>query len=110
MPLASSTTQDYVQSCLYRIEREFGISQAKVLATALRIKRMLDKSGAIAFGICPQYLPPDDEPWVPYHGTDSKVCFKGPEVLLEANFQAALPSLGTLQPAIQEHGLTKSDC
>lgn len=99
MPIASSASQDFVQTCLCRIEREFGISQAHVLANALMIKRRLDKSGATAFGICPQYLPPDDdEPYVPFQGTDSKVGYKGPEVLMDAWLQAGLPSLSTMQP------------
>jgi hypothetical protein len=73
MPLASPSSQNFVQSCLDRIEREFGISQAKVLCTALKVKRRLDATGAMPFGICTQYLPPDDGPYVPYQGRDMAV-------------------------------------
>ncbi|KAJ4364009.1 hypothetical protein N0V83_009464 [Neocucurbitaria cava] len=98
MPTATPASQDYVYTCLKRIECEFGINQALVLANALKIKRYLDKSGAVAFGICPQYLPPDEGPYVPYQGTDNKVGFTGPELLMDAYFQAGFPSLETMQP------------
>lgn len=98
MPLASAKTQDFVQTCLLRIEREFGIGQAKVLSNALRLKRNLDKFGATAFGICPQYLPHDDGSYELYQGTDSKVGFMGPEVLLDATFQAVFPPVASIEP------------
>ncbi|CAO2649762.1 Nn.00g010540.m01.CDS01 [Neocucurbitaria sp. VM-36] len=97
MPTASPLSQDFVYTCLKRIECEFGINQARVLGDALKFKRQLDSSGATAFGICPQYLPPDGGPYVPYQGTDSKVGFMGPELLMNADFQAGFPSVGRMQ-------------
>lgn len=57
MPTATPQSQDYVQTCLERIEKEFGIKQAKVLRLALRKKRMLDRVGRGETGICTMYLP-----------------------------------------------------
>ncbi|KNG46724.1 c6 finger domain-containing protein [Stemphylium lycopersici] len=59
MPIATPESQEFIAKCMSRVEREFGINQAKVLADALQYKRLLTSKGAIAFGICPQYLPPD---------------------------------------------------
>ena len=98
MPIATPESQDFVAKCMSRVEREFGINQAKVLADALRYKRLLANKGAIAFGICPQYLPPDEGPYVPFQGSDSKVGYTSPEVLMEATFRAALPSIVGVQP------------
>lgn len=94
MPMASPESQDFVQKYMSRIEHEFGIKQARVFGNALRLKRYLDQKGAIAFGICPQYLPPDGpESYVPHQHLYSKVGQQAPELLMEASFQAALPSL-----------------
>lgn len=98
MPLATPRSQDYVYTCLARIEREFGINQARVLGNALQIKRTLDGYGATAFGICPQYLPHIEGPYVPFQGMGTKVGYAGPELLMDAGFQAGLPSPGTAQP------------
>ncbi|KAF1833866.1 hypothetical protein BDW02DRAFT_569612 [Decorospora gaudefroyi] len=57
MPIASPESQDYVYKCLIRMEREFGINQARVLANALQLKRQLDRQSALPFSICPDYLP-----------------------------------------------------
>jgi hypothetical protein len=73
MPLASSESQDHVYTCLTRVEREFGINQARVLANALQYKRRLASKGAIAFGICPQYLPVDGGPYFPEQDLENKV-------------------------------------
>jgi hypothetical protein len=70
--MASSDSQDYVYNCLTRVEREFGINQARVLANALQYKRFLASKGAISFSICPQYLPADGGPY-PQRDTNSKV-------------------------------------
>ncbi|KAH7092405.1 hypothetical protein FB567DRAFT_237164 [Paraphoma chrysanthemicola] len=72
MPTASPSSQDYVLQCFGRIEREFGINQAKVLANALTMKRGMINGGETTFGICPQYLPPDGEPYIPPQGSDRK--------------------------------------
>ncbi|KAF2848593.1 hypothetical protein T440DRAFT_169029 [Plenodomus tracheiphilus IPT5] len=100
MPLASPASQDFVQTCLVRIEREFGIRQARVLAGALRLKVRLDKQGATAFGICPQYLPPDDEPYVSYQGTGSHGGKRSSEMLMGGASQAALPSFHYCNPHV----------
>ncbi|KAI4688233.1 uncharacterized protein J4E84_005164 [Alternaria hordeiaustralica] len=74
MPMASPESQDFVQKYMSRIEHEFGIKQARVLGQALRLKRYLDQKGAIAFGICPEYLPPDGtETYVSHQHLYSKV-------------------------------------
>jgi hypothetical protein len=86
MPMASSKSQDFVYTCLKRVEREFGINQAHVLANALQYKRELARKGAIAFGICPHYLPADGGPYVPRQDVESKVGHESPEVLMEAAF------------------------
>jgi len=96
MPLASPKSQDFVHNCMTRIEHEFGINQARVLSNALKLKRHLASRGAIAFGICPQYLPPDDGPYVPQQGLYNKVGRKVPELLMEASFQASLPSVAEI--------------
>ncbi|KAF2024060.1 hypothetical protein EK21DRAFT_79550 [Setomelanomma holmii] len=98
MPTASPASQDFVLDCFGRIERDFGVNQAKVLATALRRKREMINGGETAFDICPQYLPPDDGPSVPFQGTDSKVGVLGPEVLMDATIQAGFPSIKLVQP------------
>jgi hypothetical protein len=76
MPMASSESQDFVYTYLTRVEREFGINQARVLANALQYKRELARKGAIAFGICPQYLPADEGPYLPRENSDNKVCHR----------------------------------
>jgi hypothetical protein len=68
------------------VEREFGINQARVLANALQYKRDLARKGAIAFGICPQYLPVDEGPYVPRQDSDSKVSHTFSGFLTEAGF------------------------
>jgi hypothetical protein len=90
--MASSDSQDYVYTCLTRVEREFGINQARVLANALQYKRHLASKGAISFSICPQYLPADGGPY-PRQESDSKVGRRSPEVLKKA----ALPGTGHTQ-------------
>jgi hypothetical protein len=73
MPMASSESQDHIYTCLSRVEREFGINQARVLANALQHKRRLASKGAIAFGICPQYLPMAEGPYFPEQDLKDKV-------------------------------------
>jgi hypothetical protein len=73
MPTASFESQVFVLYCFGRIEREFGINQAKVLAKALRIKQQMVNGGETAFSLCPWYLPPDPGPDVPWQEPD-KVC------------------------------------
>jgi hypothetical protein len=93
MPTATPESQDFVQKYMSRIEHEFGINQARVLGNALRLKRYLDQKGAVAFGICPQYLPPDEGSYVPHQHLYRKVGHTVPELLMEASFQAAFPTL-----------------
>jgi hypothetical protein len=62
MPTASPESQDFVYTCLTRIEQEFGIKQAKILATALQRKRQLASKGVLPFSIVQNYLPPDHDP------------------------------------------------
>ena len=73
MPTASPESQDFVQKHMSRIEHEFGINQARVFGNALRLKRYLDQKGAVAFSICPQYLPPDPGSHVPHQHLYRKV-------------------------------------
>ncbi|KAG9194412.1 hypothetical protein G6011_04447 [Alternaria panax] len=96
MPLASSRSQDFIHNCMTRIEHEFGINQARVLSNALKLKRHLASKGSIAFGVCPQYLPPDGGTYVPQQDLYKKVGQKVPEVLMEASFQAALPTVAEI--------------
>jgi hypothetical protein len=96
MPLASPRSQDFVDNCMTRIEHEFGINQARVLSNALKLKRHLASRGALAFGICPQYLPPDDGVYVPQQDLYNKVGQKIPEVLMEASFQATFPTVAEI--------------
>jgi hypothetical protein len=95
--MASPESQDFVQKCMSRIEREFGIKQARVFGNALRLKRYLNEKGAVAFGICPQYLPPDDDPHVTYQQLYRKVRQKVPDLLVKASLQAALPSTSEIR-------------
>jgi hypothetical protein len=102
MPMASSESQDYVYTCFTRVEREFGINQARVLANALQYKRHLASKGAIAFGICPQYLPVVQGPYGPVEPLDSKVSHGSPDNLMEATFQAALFETGAARLSIEQ--------
>ncbi|KAH8716814.1 hypothetical protein GQ44DRAFT_404301 [Phaeosphaeriaceae sp. PMI808] len=74
MPTASRRSQEFVLQCLDRVEREFGINQAKVFATALRYKIHLTKKGLIPFQVCPQYIA-DPPPGMVFPGEESEVCF-----------------------------------
>jgi hypothetical protein len=57
MPTASPESQEYALQCFGRIERDFGINQAVVLANALRIKQRMVNGGEKPFALCPAYLP-----------------------------------------------------
>lgn len=78
MPTASSASQDFVLHCLGRVEREFGIMQAKVFGNALKIKRRLANQGESLFALAPQYLPPemDEAPFEAFPDTLGKVSDK----------------------------------
>jgi hypothetical protein len=93
MPTASPSSQDFVLQCFSRIEREFGINQAKVLANALVVKRQMINGGETALCICPQYLPPDGEPYIPFQGIDNKVGIPNSQDLLEPPHQFSLFSV-----------------
>lgn len=72
MPMASSESQDIVYAILTRIEREFGINQARVLANALQLKRRMSKVNPISFTICPEYLLDVEGPYLADDGMESK--------------------------------------
>lgn len=93
MPTASPSSQDFVLQCFSRIEREFGINQAKVLANALVVKRQMINGGETALCICPQYLPPDGGPYVPFQGIDNKVGISNPQNLLDPPYQSGFFSV-----------------
>jgi hypothetical protein len=69
MPTASIESQEFVLHCFGRIEREFGINQAKVLSKALMVKRQMVHGRDTAFSLCPSYLP---------QGTGSEVSWNDP--------------------------------
>jgi hypothetical protein len=73
MPTASAESQDFVLHCFDRIDREFGIKQARVFGHALRLKRKMDNSGETPLSLCPRYLPPDPGPDMPYKIVNGKV-------------------------------------
>ena len=81
MQIASPESQDFVYNCMTRIEREFGINQAKVLSDALLVKRRLADQGAIEFSICPQYLPPTGGPYTLDQDSENKVGYTSCKVL-----------------------------
>jgi hypothetical protein len=56
-PVATPESQQFVLRSLERIGNEFGINQAKVLGSALRLKARLDATGKTEFKIVPEYLP-----------------------------------------------------
>jgi hypothetical protein len=56
-PVATPESQQFVLKSLERIGIEFGINQAKVLRSALKLKAHLDATGKTEFKIVPDYLP-----------------------------------------------------
>jgi hypothetical protein len=56
-PVATPESQAYVIKSLERIGSEFGINQAKVLGSAVKLKAHLDATGRTEFKIVPDYLP-----------------------------------------------------
>lgn len=56
-PVATPESQQFVLRSMERIGNEFGINQAKVLGSALKLKAHLDATGKTEFKIVPDYLP-----------------------------------------------------
>lgn len=60
-PVATPESQEFVLKSFDRIANEFGINQAKVLSSALKMKIQLDTAGDQPFELVPTYLPQHGE-------------------------------------------------
>ncbi|KAF1916436.1 hypothetical protein BDU57DRAFT_556668 [Ampelomyces quisqualis] len=104
MPTASAESQDFVLHCFDRIDREFGIKQARVFGHALRLKQRMENSGETPLSLCPRYLPPDPGPDMPYRTSNSKASYTNSTRILESWQEDTLKS--NLRIPIEDSGVS----
>ncbi|KAF2469147.1 uncharacterized protein BDR25DRAFT_343927 [Lindgomyces ingoldianus] len=59
--IATPKVHEYVLRSLTRLSEEFGVNQAKVLVSALKLKIQMDQNGTQGFEVVPSYLPREGE-------------------------------------------------